>query len=555
VETNVLYYGDNLDILRRYIPDESVDLVYLDPPFNSNRDYNVIFKDESGRKSDAQLLAFEDTWNWGPSAEEQYRFLTNTAYHEGRVPSAVSQIVAALRAGIGTNQMLAYLVEMAVRLVELHRVLKPTGSLYLHCDPTASHYLKLMLDAIFGPVQFRNEIVWKRSSAHSDTTQGAVHFGRTHDVLLFYSKTDRPTRNVVFVPYTNDYVESHYGNIEPGTGRRYRKGDLTAGKPGGDTLYEWTGPDGRAVRPYKGRYWAYTREKMAAFERQGRLVYTKSGMPEYKRYLDDNPGTPLQDIWDDISPVNSQAKERLGWATQKPEALLDRVVAASSKPGDIVLDPFCGCGTALVAAQKLDRRWVGIDITYLSIAVMRARLKDSFGLDDVPVIGQPTEVEGARQLAQSPEGRYQFQWWALGLVDAKPLGGVEKKGSDRGIDGLITFTDRNNELQSVVVSVKSGHVNSGMVRDLKGVVEREKAAIGLFVTLEEPTREMLLEASTAGIYHSDLWNRDYPRLQVLSIRELLDEGRKPALPPFVLPAYQQAERQEKKAAEQQELFG
>ena len=555
MRTDLLYYGDNLDILRRYIPDESVDLVYLDPPFNSNRDYNVIFKDESGRKSDAQLLAFEDTWHWGPDAEATYQYLTNTARHEGRIPAGVSSIASALRSGIGTNQMTAYLVEMAVRLVELHRVLKPTGSLYLHCDPTASHYLKLLLDAIFGPTLFRNEIVWKRSSAHSDTAQGAVHLGRTHDVLLFYSKSEQPTRNILFAPFTDDYTDSHYGNVEPGTGRRYRKGDLTAAKPGGDTLYEWAGPDGRTVRPYKGRYWAYSRAKMEEFERQGRLVYTKTGMPEYKRYLDDNPGTPLQDIWDDISPINSQAKERLGWATQKPQALLERVIALSSNPGDVVLDPFCGCGTALVAAQTLDRQWIGIDITYLAVAVMRARLKDSFGLDDVPVIGQPTEVEGARQLAQSPEGRYQFQWWALALVDAKPLGGVEKKGSDRGIDGLLTFTDRNNELQSVLVSVKSGHVNSSMVRDLKGTLEREKAAIGLFVTLEEPTREMRLEADTAGFYHSDLWNRDYPRLQLLSIRELLEDGVNPNLPPFVLPTYQQAQRAPAKAAEQGELFG
>ncbi|MGD0863752.1 MAG: DNA methyltransferase [Candidatus Limnocylindrales bacterium] len=559
MQTNVLYYGDNLDILRRgYIPDESVDLIYLDPPFNSNRAYNVIFKDESGSNTDAQLLAFEDTWHWGPDAEAQYAYLTNTDQNQGRVPSTVSTIIAALRSGIGENQMMAYLVEMAVRLVELHRVLKPTGSLWLHCDPTASHYLKALLDAIFDPRRFLNEVIWKRSSAHSDTTQGAVHLGRTHDVLLFYSKGEQPTRNVIFVPFTPEYVESHYANVEPGTGRRYRKGDLTAAKPGGDTSYEWIGPSGTVVRPYPGRYWAYSKANMEEFERQGRLVYTKTGMPEYKRYLDDNPGTPLQDIWDDIPPINSQAKERLPWATQKPLALLERIISVSSNPGDVVLDPFCGCGTALVAAQKLDRQWIGIDITYLSIAVMKARLKDSFALADVPVIGQPTEVEGARAMLVGTglEGQYQFQWWALDLIGAQPVGGVQKKGADRGIDGVISFsTGPHGEVGRALVSVKSGTVNSGMVRDLKGVLEREKAEIGLFVTLEEPSGPMHLEATTAGVYHSELSGRDYPRIQIITIRELLEEHRHPELPVLVLPAYQQAEKVEKASPGQREMFG
>lgn len=550
MQTNALYYGDNLDILRRFVPDESVDLVYLDPPFNSNRDYNVIFRDESGRRSDGQLLAFEDTWHWGPAAEETYRFLTNTAYHEGSVPSAVSQIVAALRAGVGTNQVLAHLVEMSVRLVELRRVLKPTGSLYLHCDPTASHYLKLILDALFGPRQFLNEVVWKRSTAHSDGTQGSRHYGRLHDVLLVYVKGDEYTWNQPHQPLSDAYIASHYSHVEPGTGRRYRLDNITGpgGAAKGNPEYDVMGVT---------RFWRYSRERMAELIEAGRIVQTNPGtVPQYKRYLDESAGRPVQDVWDDIAPVNSQARERLGWGTQKPLGLLERIIQTSSNPGDLVLDPFCGCGTALIASQALGRKWVGIDVTYLSIAVMRARLKDAFGLADVPVIGQPTEVDGARQLAQSPEGRYQFQWWALGLVDAKPLGGAQKKGADRGIDGLITFTDKNNELRSVVVSVKSGHVNSAMVRDLKGTIEREKAAIGIFVTLEDPTKEMLLEASTAGLYHSELWNRDYPRLQVLSIRDLLEEGRKPSLPPFVLPTYQQAERvREARAADQQEMFG
>ena len=452
MQTNALYYGDNLDILRRYIPDASVDLIYLDPPFNSNRDYNVIFKDESGRKSDAQLLAFEDTWHWGPSAEKTYRYLTNTAYHEGRVPDKVSTIIAALRSGIGENQMMAYLVEMAVRLVELHRVLKPTGSLYLHCDQTASHYLKVVLDAIFGPEHFGNEIVWRRSNPKSHIT---TNFANVTDTILRYVRSSAATYHQPYGEHDPAYVESAYRYKD--SGGRYRLLPLlNPNKNRPNLTYEFLGIQ---------RVWRWTQDRMQAAYDAGLVVQTRPGaVPQYKKYLDDSLGRTVSNLWTDIEQVDG--KERLGYPTQKPLALLERIIASSSTPGDLVLDPFCGCGTALIAAQKLERRWIGIDVTYLSIAVMKARLKDSFGIE-TPVIGQPTEVEGARQLAQSPEGRYQFQWWALNLVDAKPIGGVEKKGADRGIDGKITFTDAGGNLQMMLVSVKSGHVNSGMVRDLK----------------------------------------------------------------------------------------
>lgn len=541
--TNRLYYGDNLDILRRYIPEASVDLVYLDPPFNSNRDYNVIFKDESGNKSDAQLVAFEDTWHWGPDAEKQYAYLTNTALNEGRVPDSVSTIIDALRQGIGTNQMMAYLVEMAVRLVELHRVLKPTGSLYLHCDPTASHYLKIVLDAIFGPQNFRNEIIWQRTNAHND----AGRFGRVHDVLLFYVRDTKPVWNKTYQPYTDDYVTTYYRYQDP-DGRRWKSGDATA--PGGrGPRYEWNGHE---------RNWRFTEDNMRRLDDEGRLYYTPAGIPRVKQYLDEMPGIPIQDVWaDDLTRyIVSWSGEGLGYPTQKPVALLERIIEASSNPGDVVLDPFCGCGTALVAAQKLDRKWIGIDVTYLSIAVMKARLKDSFGLEDVPVVGQPTEVEGARGLAEGPDGRYQFQWWALGLVDAQPVGGQKKKGADAGIDGVIGFTDAGGKRDRVIVSVKSGHVNASMIRDLKGTLEREKAALALFVTLEEPSKPMKQEAAEAGFWHSEVWNRDYPRIQIISIRELLEDGKRPDLPAFVHQPYQRAEKvQLPVAAEQGALFG
>ncbi len=552
VQTNVLYYGDNLDILRRYIPDESVDLVYLDPPFNSNRDYNVIFKDESGRKSDAQLLAFEDTWHWGPDAEAQYAYLTNTARNQGRVPSTVSTIVAALRSGIGENQMMAYLVEMAVRLVELHRVLKGTGSLWLHCDPTASHHLKILLDAIFGPERFLSEVVWKRTSAHSS----AKRPGPVHDILLLYSKSATYTWRQQFEPYDPAYLEMFFEMTDP-DGRRWKRMDLTgSGTRNGPSGENWRGIDVRA----KGRHWLHQPVELDKLDAAGLIHWPEkaTGMPRLKQYADEMPGVPLQDVWTDIRPIHNLSRERLGWDTQKPLALLERIISASSNPGDIVLDPFCGCGTALVAAQKLGWQWIGIDVTYLSIAVMRARLKDSLGLVDVPVIGQPTEVEGARAMLVGTglEGQYQFQWWALDLIGAQPQGAAQKKGADRGIDGVISFsTGPRGEMGRALVSVKSGSVNSSQIRDLKGVLDREKAEIGLFVTLEEPSGPMQLEATTAGVYTSALSGRDYPRIQILTIRELLEEHRKPDLPVLVLPAYQRAERVDKKAAEQGELFG
>lgn len=533
--TGVLHYGDNLRILRDSIPDASVDLVYLDPPFNSNRAYNLIFKDESGRKSDAQIEAFDDTWHWGPSAEEHYGYLTNTARHGGRVPDDVSAIIGALRRALGANQMTAYLVEMAVRLVELHRVLRPTGSLWLHCDPTASHYLKIVLDAIFGPERFVNEIVWKRSTAHSDRAQGSKHFGRLHDVILVYGRSADYRWEEIYQPLSDTYLASHYSHVEPDTGRRYRLDNLTGpgGAAKGNPQYEVMGVT---------RYWRYSHERMRHLIAEGRVVQTRPGtVPQFKRYLDESQGRPIQDVWDDIAPVNSQARERLGWGTQKPIALLERVITAGSKPGDIVLDPFCGCGTALVAAQTLGRRWIGIDITYLSIAVMRARLHDAFpGIGPIRVVGQPTEVEGARMLAQqSLDGRYEFQYWALSLVDAQPSG-QRKKGADSGIDGKVTFSDVGGVVREVLVEVKSGHVDVSQVRSLKGAMEREGAPLGLFLTLEEPTEPMRVEATTAGLWHSELAGRDYPRIQILTIRDLLD-GKRPALPLLVLPTYQQAE--------------
>ncbi|MGI9061919.1 MAG: DNA methyltransferase [Ktedonobacteraceae bacterium] len=542
ITENTLFYGDNLDILCQYIPDECVDLVYLDPPFNSSRSYNVLFKDEHGIESESQITAFEDTWHWNLETMQAYNeMLTNAPDHIGRMISSLHEF-------IGENQMMAYLVMMAARLVELHRVLKPTGSMYLHCDPTASHYLKIILDTIFGIQNFHTEIIWKRTTAHSDAKQGRKEYGHIHDVILFYTKSPSWTWNTIYLPYDKEYIDTAYRHIEPKTGRRYQLDNLTAAKPGGDTQYEWHG-----VPPYKGRSWAYSKANMEQFEQQGRLVYTSTGMPRYKRYLDEMPGIPLQDLWNDITPTGGN--ERLGYPTQKPLTLLERIVQVSSNPGDTILDPFCGCGTAIAAAQKLGRKWIGIDITHLSIALMKYRLEEMFPGIKYKIVGEPKDIGAARQLAS--EDRYQFQFWATSLVRARPLGAQEgsregKKGSDKGIDGVMAFIDdASGKAKRVLVQVKSGHVKSGDIRDLIGTVEGEKAAIGVFITLEPPTRDMIAAALKIGFYHSIGWGQDFPRIQILTIEELL-HGTTIKMPPQ-FGTFKQAQRVQQGGAEQAEL--
>ncbi|HUY75822.1 MAG TPA: site-specific DNA-methyltransferase, partial [Ktedonobacterales bacterium] len=346
--TNRLYYGDNLTILRDYIASESVDLIYLDPPFNSNRSYNVLFKNESGVESDAQITAFEDTWHWNHSAEETYRYLVT------RTNDDISKMIAAMRSFIGENQMMAYLVMMTARLVELHRVLKPTGSLYLHCDPTASHYLKVIMDTIFSPQNYRNEVIWKRSHGHNS----AARYGANHDVILFYTKSADFTWNPIFQAYDEEYVRKHYSHVDE-SGSRYKHENPTgAGISRGETGQPW-----RGIEPTpKGRHWAKSRQEMDQLDAQG-LIYwpdKEGAWPYVKTYLDERSGIPAQEIWADIDPLNMVAAERLGYPTQKPITLLERIISASSNPGDVVLDPFCGCGTAIAAAQKLERQWIGI---------------------------------------------------------------------------------------------------------------------------------------------------------------------------------------------------
>jgi len=513
---NLLYYGDNLEVLRRYVPDASVDLVYIDPPFNSNAGYNVLFAEQDGSRSAAQIEAFGDTWRWDQAAARAYQ---ETVERGG----AVSQALQAFRQLIGESDMLAYLAMMAPRLVELHRVLKPTGSMYLHCDPTASHYLRILMDAVFGPERFLSEVIWKRTSAHSS----AKRYGPVHDTILLYAKTGAFVWNPSYQPYDQHYLDEFYTHVDP-DGRRWRRSDLTgAGVRHGETGNPWRAIDVTS----KGRHWFVPPAELDKLDAQGKIHWPQKlgGVPMLKRYIDEQQGVPLQDIWTDIPPMHNLTAERLGYPTQKPEALLERIISASSNPGDVVLDAFCGCGTSVVAAQKLGRRWIGIDITHLAINLIRHRLTDAFGAAATyKVVGEPTTMQDARALAE--QDKYQFQWWALGLVGARPAVSDQKKGSDRGIDGRLFFHEGSTgATKQVILSVKGGHTNVGDVRDLGHVVDREKAQIGVLLTLQESTQPMRTEAAGGGFYESP-WGT-HPRLQVLTIAEIL-AGKKIDMPPL-----------------------
>jgi len=525
---NCLYYGDNLDVLKRYLPDESVDLVYLDPPFNSNANYNVLFAEQDGSRAASQVEVFTDTWRWDEAAVRDYEL---TVEQGGRVADALM----AMRTFLGPSDALAYLSMMAPRLVELRRTLKPTGAIYLHCDPAASHYLKMMMDAIFGPQNFRSEIIWKRTHAHS----GGNRFGPVHDTILFYAASPEHRCEPARVPYSEGYVRDFFRFTDE-DGRRYRSTILTgSGTRNGDSGQPW-----RGINPTSsGRHWAipgYLRpllgdpapvtlqDALDRLDELGRVLWPQKehGVPSLKQYIDDMDGTEAQDVWTDIPPIGARAAERLGYPTQKPVALLERILESSSSPGDVILDPFCGCGTAVDAAQRMGRRWIGIDITHLAVNLIKNRLLTAYGdTAKFEVIGEPTDLEGAKDLAASDP--YQFQWWALGLVGARPVD--QKKGADHGIDGRLLFHDEAGAAtKQVIFSVKAGHVTVSHLRDLRGVVDREKAAIGVLISMESPTKPMRVEAADAGLYEGS-WEKRYPRLQLITVEELLD-GRRVEMP-------------------------
>jgi site-specific DNA-methyltransferase (adenine-specific) len=548
-----LYFGDNLKWLsdRKEFPDASIDLVYLDPPFNSNADYNVLFREPGGQVSQAQFHAFTDTWSWADAADTYHQFIDNC-------PNiAVVELMEALHSFLKHSPMMAYLAMMAPRLVELHRVLKETGSLYLHCDPTASHYLRIVLDEIFGAERFQNEIVWKRTTAHNDPKR----FGRIGDRLLFYSKAPGKTFNRIMGQYSEEQLSRYKYEDEGG---RFRAENLTAPHFSETRTIEW-----RGTHPGANRQWRFSIEELERLYSDGRILLQRNGRPRkdgLKEYLHEAEGPPLQDIWTDIG-LGPTAGERLGYQTQKPLALLERIISASTNPGDVIFDPFCGCGTTIHAAQKLGRNWIGIDITYLAINLIKRRLSDAFGEEvEFEEKGAPTDFESAKRLAELD--KFQFQHWALSLIDARPLKEGEGKGADRGVDGLLYYyeTERKDLLnrikedapavrndpvhrEKLIVQVKGGGVSRGDVATLLGDVENQKTAGGVLITLEKPSKQMRTEAADAGRYSSKLWHdKDYPRIQLLTVEGLLDGTERidapPQLNPFAMAARESAEHRQ-----------
>lgn len=508
---NAFYFGDNLHILREYIPDESIDLIYLDPPFNSNANYNLLFKSpDKSRWSDAQIATFDDTWSWGDVAEEAFEDVTS-------MPGKPADTLLSLRLILGANDMLAYLTMMAARLVEMRRVLKETGSIYLHCDPTASHYLRIVMDAIFGPGRFQNEIVWQRNTGKSLMKK---RLPNTHDVLLAYRQSDQSVWNddAIYTPYDPDNLPAKTAQKychQDVDGRRYTLDNLLNPNKNRPNLdYEFLG-----VR----RVWRWTKERMEEAYQKGLIHQSAPGrVPRLKRYLDEMKGLPLSDVWTDILPLNSQAQERLGYPTQKPLSLLERVISMSSRPGDVVLDPFCGCGTTLHAAHKLGRNWVGIDVAVQSMHVVQDRLKHHFPHIQYDVFGIPKSVDGALWLAENHP--FKFEEWATTALGAMHSG---KYRNDGGIDGLFYYLTASDERSRGIVSVKGGrNLNPSMVRDLGGTVEaqrnltRDPKAIGVLICAHEPTKGMRDAAREFG--KVETFVGPIPAVQIITVKEMFE---------------------------------
>jgi site-specific DNA-methyltransferase (adenine-specific) len=460
---NQLHFGDNLDVLRDHVADGSIDLIYLDPPFNSDVNYNVLFSDGPPASDDAQAEAFRDTWRWGPVAE--------LAYDEVRKEGGeLFEALSGFRRWLGDNGLMAYLSMMAVRLSELRLKLKPTGSMFLHCDPTASHYLKILLDGCFGHRCFQNEVIW----SYRRWPTKANRFQRMHDDILFYS-------------------------LEPSKAYFH-------------TLYQE--PTASSQRRWKGK------KQLATFDFDGRR---NPGL----ELEEDSQGVPLNDVWP-ISILAPVSKERLGYPTQKPVALLARIIEAACPDGGTILDPFCGCGTTIEAAEKLHRSWVGIDVTHYAVTLIERRLGQRHPDAVYQVRGRPVDMAGARHLAK--KDAHQFQWWAAWLLGAQRYK-EEKKGPDKGIDGRAYYKNGPYGDGLIIMSVKSGGTaDIQWIRELGHVINRDNAEMGILITLAEPTSRMQAEAAAAGYVQRSAHGR-LPRLQIITVEDLL-AGKRPILPPL-----------------------
>ncbi|MFN6247722.1 DNA methyltransferase [Microcystis sp.] len=512
---NKLYYGDNLEVLRKYIKDESIDLCYIDPPFNSKRNYNQIYNN-LGKEDQAQAQAFVDTWTWDNHANEALEEIQSN--YQGKFTSQTIDLIDGLTKVLGKGSLLAYLVSMTLRIVEIHRVLKSTGSFYLHCDPTASHYLKIVLDTIFCSQggDYIAEITWERTSAHSDSKT----FANTTDVIFLYSKRILMF-NQQFKPYSEEYLKKYYKH-QDGKGR-FLDRDLTAGGlSGGGYNYDWKGIK---------KLWRCPIETMQKYEEQNKLYYTRNGTPRLKQYLEEMPGVPLTNLWNDIPPINSQASEKLGYPTQKPEALLERIIKASSNKGDIILDAYCGCGTTIAVAERLERNWIGIDITYQSISLMLKRLEDSFGknvLDKIELNGIPKDLESAKALATKPDDRTrkEFEKWAVLTYSNNRAVINDKKGADKGVDAIAYFQGDKDNREKIIFQVKSGNVKSGDIRDLQGTMTLQGAALGIFITLKPPSKDMIQTAKSAGIYRSRYRSQSVDKIEIVTVQEILEQKKR-----------------------------
>lgn len=531
---NRLYYGDNLDVLRRKIADESVDLCYIDPPFNSKRNYFQIYNNQGGEDR-AQAQAFMDTWEWGKEADEGLEWIKDIAQlNSGKLTPQTVDLIKGLELVLGRGSLFAYLVHMTLRIVEIHRVLKRTGSFYLHCDPTASHYLKLICDAVFCGQggDFINEITWKRSSAHGDGKQGSKHFGRISDILLFYAKDKE---DYFFIPqyeqYTEEAIKRDYRYVEEGTGRRYRLApiDGPGGAAKGNPFYEILGVSG---------YWRFKRETAEKMVEEGRIVRSKTGKSVSQiMYFDEAKGRPIDNIWTNISKIAPTSKERLGYPTQKPEALLKRIIEASSAEGHTVLDAYCGCGTTVAVAQQLKRNWIGIDITYQSISLILKRLEDKYPTEwpaieaNIMLDGVPRDLASAVALANRKDDktRKEFEKWAVLTFSKNQARINEKKGADAGIDGIAFFLIDKDANGKAIFQVKSGGANRATVATLNSDRQREKAEFGFLITMDAPTKSMRDEVAAAGKYKHPLLDREDDRIQIVTVAEIL-AGKRLDLP-------------------------